>query len=156
MVFEIPPNGRQGAWIPGGRPIRRARAVISAFLYRLTFGQLIGRHGLLLTTIGARSGAHRTTLLRRFDEGVDGWLVVASAGGAAKQPGWLVNLCRDPDEVWVEVRRERFKVRPELLRAEGRDAAWQRIVTEAPQFGGYQRKTDREIPVVRLTREASA
>jgi hypothetical protein len=34
-----------------------------------------------------------------------------------------------------------------------RAAAWTRIVAEAPQFAGYLEKTDREIPVVRLTRE---
>ena len=41
---------------------------------------------------------------------------------------------------------------PELLSEDERAAAWTRIVAEAPQFGAYEHKTDREIPVVRLTR----
>jgi hypothetical protein len=48
---------------------------------------------------------------------------------------------------------DRYKVRPELLRGDERAAAWKRIVAEAPQFGDYEHKTDREIPVVRVTRE---
>ena len=154
MAFELPPNGSRGAWAPGGGLVLRGRAAIVALLYRLTLGRLIGRTGLLLTTIGARSGVRRTTLLRRFDDG-DGWLVVASAGGAAKHPNWLVNLSHHPDQVTVELRRDRFKVRPELLLADERAVAWARIVAEARQFARYQQKTDREIPVVRLSRETS-
>jgi hypothetical protein len=47
-----------------------------------------------------------------------------------------------------------FKVRPEIIAAEERPELWRRIVAEAPQFGKYETVTDREIPVVRLTREA--
>ncbi|HKG57219.1 MAG TPA: nitroreductase/quinone reductase family protein [Candidatus Limnocylindrales bacterium] len=61
-----------------------------------------------------------------------------------------------PDKVWIEVGRGRFKVRPEFLRGDERAAAWQRIVTEVPQFGGYEQATDRQIPVVRLTADAVA
>jgi deazaflavin-dependent oxidoreductase (nitroreductase family) len=128
--------------------------MVAALLYRLTGGQVVGRHGLLLTTIGARSGARRTAYLRRFDDGDGGWLVVASAGGAARHPAWLVNLCRHPDQVWVEVGRDRLKVAPEILRAEQRAVVWGRIVAEAHGFGRYQNMTDRNIPVVRLAREA--
>src|SRR5262249_20820021 len=108
--------------------------------------------GLLLTTIGAKSGEQRVASLRRFEE-PDGWLVVASAGGQAKQPAWLVNLSHNPDQAWVEGGHDRFKVPPRILGDEERATAWKRIVAEAPQFGGYETKTDREIPVVRLTRE---
>jgi deazaflavin-dependent oxidoreductase (nitroreductase family) len=156
MAFELPPNGSHGAWMPRVGLLLRGRALITASLYRLTLGHLIGRRGLLLTTIGARSGRRRTTLVRRFDDGDGRWLVVASAAGAAKHPGWLVNLSHHPDQAWVELRRDRFMVRPELLLADERALAWPRIVAEAPQFAGYQRKTDREIPVVRLSREASS
>jgi deazaflavin-dependent oxidoreductase (nitroreductase family) len=127
--------------------------MVAALLYRLTAGRVVGRHGLLLTTVGARSGARRTVYLRRFDDG-DGWLVAASAGGAARHPAWLVNLSHHPDQVWVEVGRDRLRVAPEILRAEHRAAAWRRIVGEAHRFDGYQRRTDREIPVVRLSPEA--
>ena len=152
MAFEIPPNGSKGARMPSG-PIASFGATVMATLYRLTGGRVGVGHGLLLTTIGAKSGQERVASLRRFEER-DGWLVVGSAGGQAKQPAWLTNLARNPDRAWVEVGRDRFKVRPEILRGEERATAWKRIVAEAPQFGGYETKTDREIPVVRLTRDA--
>jgi deazaflavin-dependent oxidoreductase (nitroreductase family) len=75
-----------------------------------------------------------------------------SAGGAAKQPSWVINVARNPDKVWVEVDRDRFKVTPEIISGTERPEVWRRIVAEAPQFGKYEHTTDREIPVVRLTR----
>jgi deazaflavin-dependent oxidoreductase (nitroreductase family) len=136
--------------MPGGRIVRGAMRVVAG-LYRATGGRL-GSSALLLTTVGARSGEQRVAWLRRFDEGDGRWLVVGSAGGAAKHPAWVHNLARSPDNVWVEVGRERYKVTPELLHGEERATAWERIVAEAPQFAGYLKQTDREIPVVRLTR----
>jgi deazaflavin-dependent oxidoreductase (nitroreductase family) len=154
MTFDVPPNGSRGTRMPSG-PMARFGALVMAGVYRLTGGRIGVGHGLLLTTIGAKSGEERVASLRRFEE-ADGWLVVASAGGQAKQPAWLRNLSQNPDRAWVEVGRDRFKVRAEVLRGEERATAWKRIVAEAPQFGGYETKTDRQIPVVRLTREASA
>ena len=156
MAIEIPPNGSRGAWMPSAGVLRQGRALVAALLYRLTAGQVIGRHSLLLLTVRARSGGHRTAYLRRFDDGDGRWLVVATNGGSAKHPAWLINLSRHPDQVWVEVHRDRFKVRPELLRAEERAVAWRRVVAEAHRFGRYQDATDREVPVVRLSRETPA
>jgi deazaflavin-dependent oxidoreductase (nitroreductase family) len=124
-----------------------------AGVYRATGGRS-NRHGLILTTVGSRSGEERLASLRRFDDGDGRWLVVGSAGGAAKHPAWTRNLAANPDKAWVEVGRDRVKVTPELLEGEERATAWRRIVAEAPQFGGYLEKTDRELPVIRLTREA--
>jgi deazaflavin-dependent oxidoreductase (nitroreductase family) len=152
MTFDIPPNGTRGARMPSG-PIARFGATVMAGVYRLTGGLVGVRHGMLLTTVGAKSGQQRVASVRRFEDGDDRWLAVASAGGQAKQPGWLINLARNPGRAWVEIGRDRFKVRPEILTGAERATAWKRIVAEAPQFGGYETKTDREIPVVRLTRE---
>jgi deazaflavin-dependent oxidoreductase (nitroreductase family) len=137
--------------MPGGRVIRGGMRMVAG-LYRLTGGRS-SRNSVLLTTVGARSGEQRTASLRRFDDGDGRWLVVGSAGGTAKHPGWFHNLARNPDKVWMEVGRDRYKVRPELLRGDERAGAWKRIVAEAPQFGGYEHKTDRDIPVIQLTRE---
>jgi deazaflavin-dependent oxidoreductase (nitroreductase family) len=139
--------------MPRGRALRVSTGII-AWLYRVTGGRIGGHHMLLLTTVGARSGEQRVANLRRFEDGPGRWLVVASAGGSPRQPAWITNLDRRPDQVWVEVDRERFKVRPEIIAAEERPELWRRIVAEAPQFGKYETVTDREIPVVRLTREA--
>jgi deazaflavin-dependent oxidoreductase (nitroreductase family) len=150
MAIETPPGGTFGARMPRGRLLRAGSRMMAAF-YRMRGGR--GSDLLLLTTVGARSGTQRTTGVRRFDDGDGRWLIVASAGGQARQPAWLHNLAQHPDEVWVEIGRDRIKTRPEILRGEDRADAWRRVVAEAPQFGGYETKTDREIPVVRLTRE---
>jgi deazaflavin-dependent oxidoreductase (nitroreductase family) len=151
MSFDISPNGTHGARMPSGRVARFGTGVM-ARLYRVTGGRIGGHRGLLVSTIGARSGEQRTAYVRRFEDGPGRWLVVGSAGGAAKQPSWVINLARNPDKVWVEVDRDRFKVTPEIIGGAERPEAWRRIVAEAPQFGKYEHTTDREIPVVRLTR----
>ncbi len=107
--------------------------------------------GVLLTTVGARSGKTRTSPLGGFPDGPDAWLVVASAGGGAQHPGWFFNLARNPDQVWLEVGKRRLRVRGELLRGERREQALARIAAISPRYAGYQSKTDREIPIVRLT-----
>ena len=149
MSFDIPPHGTRGNRMPRGRMLRFGSSMMAG-LYRLTGGRT--GHSLLLTTIGAQSGEERTASLRRFDDGDGRWLVAGSAGGSARHPAWLSNLSRNPDRVSVEIGRDRFKVTPELLAGDERAAAWKRIVAEAPQFGGYETRTDREIQVVRLTR----
>jgi deazaflavin-dependent oxidoreductase (nitroreductase family) len=126
---------------------------VVASVYRVTGGRS-GRSALLLTTVGAKSGEERTASLRRFDEGSRQWLVVGSAGGSVTHPAWVYNLAANPDKVWAEVGRGRFKVRPELLAGDERGRAWARILAEAPQFAAYETTTDRAIPVFRLTADA--
>ena len=151
MTIEIPPSGTRGV---STRLVRIFRLFnpLSVWMYRRGGGSG-GPAGLLLTTIGARSGQERTVALGKFSDVEGRWLVVASLAGAARHPAWFINLAKHPDKVWVEVGRDRFKVRPELLRGEERADAWRRIVAAAPGYGPYEQKTDREIPVVRLTRD---
>jgi deazaflavin-dependent oxidoreductase (nitroreductase family) len=150
MTIVVPPSGSRGRRMPGGRMLRGAMRVMAG-LYRATGGRS-GGSALLLTTVGAKSGEQRVASVRRFNDGDGRWLVVGSAGGAPRHPAWIHNLARSPDKVWVDVGRERYRVTPELLHGDERAIAWERIVAEAPQFAGYLQQTDREIPVVRLTR----
>jgi deazaflavin-dependent oxidoreductase (nitroreductase family) len=151
MEMQVPPSGTHGARMPRGA-MARVSSRMMAGLYRMTGGG-IGRTAVLLATVGAKSGEQRIAWVRRFDDGDGRWLVVGSAGGSARNPGWVHNLAANPDKAWIEVGRQRYKVRPEILGADERPAAWQRIVTEAPQFKRYETKTDREVPVIRLTAE---
>jgi deazaflavin-dependent oxidoreductase (nitroreductase family) len=151
LTIEVPPDGSHGLRIPRGRLVRGLMRVVAA-MYRATGGRS-GGTALLLTTVGARSGEQRVASVRRFDDGPGRSLVVGSAGGSAKHPAWIRNLAANPDKVWVDVGRDRFKVTPELLSGDERAAAWKRVVAEAPNFAGYLEKTDREIPIVRLTRQ---
>ena len=149
MTVEITPNGTRGFKAPGAfRPLAR----LHARLYKLVGGRG-HRNMVVLTTLGSRSGLERSSTVAGFPEGQGTWLVVASMGGEARHPRWYVNLAKNPDHVFLQVRGDRFQVRPASLHGEDRAVAWKRITTEAPNFAAYQTQTDREIPVVRLTRQ---
>jgi len=120
-------------------------------LHRLQGDRLLDMDLLYLTTVGARSGETRQTPLVRFADGQDAWLVVGSVGGAARHAAWYHNLVAHPDQVWVEMDGRRIHVAPEQLEGERREVAWRRIVALQPRYAGYQAKTDRLIPVIRLT-----
>lgn len=118
-------------------------------LYRLLKGRGMS-WSLILTTVGAKTGLKRDAHLTAFPE-ADSWLVVGSKGGSATHPAWYINMARNPDQVWVEVGNRRTRVKPETLKGADRAKAWRRIVSEYGNYGAYEKKTDREIPVVRLT-----
>ena len=150
MTVKITPNGSRGFKVPRGF---RKLARLHARIYKLVGGR--GHSNMVvLTTTGAKSGVERSSTLASFPEGDRSWLIVASMGGAAAHPSWYVNLAKNPDQVFLQVGGERFKVRPASLHSAERATAWKRITSEASNFAEYQTKTDREIPVVRLTRES--
>jgi len=105
---------------------------------------------LLLSTIGAKTGVLRQTILCWFPDGDQFWLVVASGAGSAKHPAWFVNLARNPDRVSIEIAGRQIKVEPESLQGAERAEAWRKVVALAPGYAAYEQKTDREIPVIRL------
>lgn len=107
---------------------------------------------LLLDYQGRSSGTwHRTVLIYGRD-GED-YLVVASKGGADEHPMWYRSLLANP-EVHVRVLTERFTARAETLTPEEKARVWPHLVDVFAPYEEYQKKTEREIPVVRLTRAA--
>jgi deazaflavin-dependent oxidoreductase (nitroreductase family) len=109
-----------------------------------------GTSTLLLTTTGRRSGEPRTTPLIYGRSG-DDLLVVASMGGSDEPPAWFRNLSERP-EVEVQVRGDRYRARARTATAEEKPAMWSEMTGQWPAYDDYQRKTDREIPVVVLER----
>src|SRR3954452_24544274 len=109
-----------------------------------------GTQTLLLTTKGRRSGEPRELPLIYGRHG-DDFLVVASKGGAPEHPAWYLNLQADP-EVEVQVGAERFKARARTATAQERAEMWPTMTAEWPAYDEYQTKTDREIPIVVITR----
>lgn len=147
MSVELTPNGTYGArwpWLP-----RRLMPLADVLMTRLL--PRMGLPILRLTTVGAKSGLRRTVPLGWFPDGQDAWLVVGSCGGAARHPAWYVNMARHPEEVWIEIGNRRVHVRPESLQGPARDEAWLRVIAASPYYADYQKKTDRQIPIVRLT-----
>jgi deazaflavin-dependent oxidoreductase (nitroreductase family) len=115
-------------------------------------GAVAGADVLLLTTTGRRSGQPRVSPLAYFT--VDGsMIVVGSYGGADVDPAWVHNLWADP-HAHIEVGTSGYDViARELPRAE-RDVAFTQVVAASPQFGGYQAKTGRVIPLFELRRNS--
>jgi deazaflavin-dependent oxidoreductase (nitroreductase family) len=111
----------------------------------------MGFNALILTTVGARSGAQRSNPVGWFPGDDDTWLIVASAAGAARNPAWYHNIAAHPDQVKIELNGRTIPVTAEQLHGADRDQAWQRITTAVPRFAAYQRKTDRELPIIHLT-----
>ncbi len=113
--------------------------------------RFLGFNALVLTTIGRKTGAERSVPVGWFP-GPDGSrLIVASAAGATGNPAWYYNLAAHPDQVQIEVEGQHVPVTAEQLHGPERAQAWQQILTAAPRFAKYQQKTDRELPIIRLT-----
>jgi deazaflavin-dependent oxidoreductase (nitroreductase family) len=112
----------------------------------------LGVPSLLLHTVGAKTGAQRTTSLSYARDG-DSYLIVASKGGDPKAPGWYHNLKANPN-VEINVGPKRFGVtaRAVLPTDADYDRLWQIVnKNNANRYEGYQKKTTRPIPVVVLT-----
>lgn len=154
MSVELTPNGTHGAGMPKlPRPLVRVFTTLNVASFR-RFGARMRVQGLpllLLTTVGARTGQPRQTVLGRFDQSDGTWLIVASNGGAARHPAWYYNLARHPDDVTIEIGGRITRVRAESLGGAEREDAWRTVVARAPGYAAYSRKTDRTIPIVRLT-----
>jgi F420H(2)-dependent quinone reductase len=124
--------------------------------YRATRG-VIGRRipgvaapMLLLDHVGAKSGEHRTSPLLYIEDG-DNVAIVASKGGFPKHPGWYHNLRANPDTS-VQIGGERRPVRAREATPQEHERIWRRAVSLWPQYEAYQRRTDRQIPIVVLER----
>lgn len=108
-------------------------------------GDLRGMPVIVLTTVGAKTGMLRKTALMRVEH--DGhYAVVASLGGAPKNPVWYYNIVKQP-----HVELQDGPVKKDYLAREvtGEEKAawWERAVAAYPPYADYQEKTDREIPV---------
>jgi deazaflavin-dependent oxidoreductase (nitroreductase family) len=157
-TINIPARGTRGSSMPGGALLMKLGKPfmdMQVSRYRKTAGdtapRMMGFPTVLLTTVGAKTGHERTHVLGGFGDGDDAWLIVASKGGAPTHPAWFINIAKNPDKVWLEVGKRKFRARVESLQGAERVAALERVAAVAPRYGDYQRKTDREIPVIRLT-----
>lgn len=107
---------------------------------------------LLLFTKGRKSG--KTSIMPLIYGEVDGgFAVVASKGGAPAHPDWYFNLQANPD-VELKVRNEQFTARAETVQGERREKLWKTMVSIWPDYETYQKKTERLIPIVFLTRRS--
>lgn len=115
--------------------------------------KLLGMQTIELHTIGRRSGQRRSTMLTApiFDH--DRIVVIASKGGYSDHPDWYKNLAATPD-VDVTVGETTTPWTARTAHAQERAELWSAAVDVNPGYDGYQRKTDRDIPVVILSPRA--
>lgn len=148
MTFDTP-NGTRGARQPGRSRLERwgSRRMVESIRRK---GAKRGDK-LVLVTVGKKSGLERMTPVRRFPGESGTTLIVASASGAPRNPAWYYNLAAHPDRVRIEFAGQRIEVVAEQLHGAERDAAWRQIASRASGFARYERITDRQIPVIRLT-----
>lgn len=107
---------------------------------------------VLLYFKGRKSGRIRRVPLVCVEDG-DDLLIVASKGGADHHPAWFLNIEADPD-VWVRNKADFYEARATELEGEERTRAFSKLVEAMPFFAGYENKTSRVMPVIRLSRRA--
>jgi F420H(2)-dependent quinone reductase len=105
---------------------------------------------LLLDHVGAKSGKKRTSPLGYVSDG-DDVVIVASKGGDPRHPAWFHNLMANPDTE-IQVGTERRKVHARTATPEERARLWPIAVDTYGGYAGYQKRTDRVIPLVILER----
>lgn len=107
--------------------------------------EMQGMPVVLLTTVGAKTGKLRKTPLMRVEhEGQ--YAIVASLGGAPKNPVWYYNVVANPD-VELQDGTQTFDLRAREVFGEEKALWWDRAVAAYPDYADYQAKTDRQIPV---------
>jgi F420H(2)-dependent quinone reductase len=135
-------------WSLLGRLMRGHTAI-----YRASHG-LIGHRfpgappALLLDHVGAKSGTSRTSPLVYTVDGQN-LILVASKGGYPKNPAWFHNLAANPDTT-VQVGSSHRDVHARVANAKERERLWPLVLRTYHGYADYQRRTQREIPLVIL------
>jgi len=135
----------------------KAMSKANTWIYRLTGGRVGGRFlrgapVMLLTTIGRKSGEPRVAPLLYLEDG-EHVITVASKGGMSHHPLWYRNLVATPDvEVTIGTTTRRMSAR--TATPEEKESYWPKLTAMYPDYGDYQARTTREIPVVILSPRA--
>jgi deazaflavin-dependent oxidoreductase (nitroreductase family) len=135
--------------------VKHVASPLDPWLFRATNGRLTcfgppAMPMLTLTAKGRRSGKPRSVHLACIEHEGD-QLVVASAMGQERHPAWRYNLEANP-EVEVQVQGERFLAEARRLSPEEKQQVWGDVRRAIPQMNVYEKRTDRDIQVFRLSR----
>jgi deazaflavin-dependent oxidoreductase (nitroreductase family) len=133
--------------------ITRFLMSLSVLLYQLSGGKIGGQFGrfkvLLLTTKGRKSGKTYIHPLGYFERD-GGYYIVASNLGRDINPAWYFNIKGNPGDVMIQVGDKKMKVTPQIVLGAPRRPIYDWIASIAPNYGSYEKKTSREIPLVLL------
>jgi deazaflavin-dependent oxidoreductase (nitroreductase family) len=133
-------------------PLFKVANLVHPAIIRVSGGRLGGRVAgmpvVVLTTTGRKSGQARTTPLTAIEhEGRT--YIVASKGGDEHHPAWYLNLVANPD-VTVQRGGRTEAMTARVLTPDERAEVWPIVTRTYKGYAGYQRRTDREIPVIEL------
>ncbi len=146
MASEAPSSGSGS---PPPRWVLKTMTRTHVFLHRLFGGRFLNTLGgdevCFVTMTGARSGKRITIPLMYVPYG-EGVLLVASQGGAPKNPVWYGNLVKHPD-IEVNHRGRKMKLRARLAGAEEKPALWPLCDQHYAPYAEYRERTDRDIPI---------
>jgi F420H(2)-dependent quinone reductase len=150
----LPPEGKRGKQLSSfDRLLARFFTGTHRALLKLTGGRIMSTMGGnklgILTTIGRKSGQPRSHPVITIPDG-DNCLIVATNAGAANHPHWVRNAQANPD-VTLTVNGDTRAMRADLLPPKEKEQLWPRLVAAYRPYAAMQRKTDRDIPVIRLT-----
>jgi deazaflavin-dependent oxidoreductase (nitroreductase family) len=110
---------------------------------------VFGMPAVELHVTGRKSGLPRSTMLTAPVMDADRVVLVASKGGDDRDPEWFRNLVANPDvEIKVIATGEVRKMRARLASPDEKAELWPRIVAAYKGYAGYQKRTQRDIPVV--------
>jgi deazaflavin-dependent oxidoreductase (nitroreductase family) len=137
--------------------IKHVASPLDPYIFKATNGRLTSMGPpampmLTLTTTGRRSGKPRSVHLACLERDGD-YLVVASAMGQDRHPSWRYNIEANP-EVGIQVCGDRFAARAQVLAEVEKQAVWGDILEAIPQMNVYEARTERNIPVIRLSRRS--
>jgi deazaflavin-dependent oxidoreductase (nitroreductase family) len=113
-------------------------------------GMFEGAPLLIIHHKGAKTGTYRINPVMFLKDG-DRYIVFASKAGADTNPDWYHNLKAHPEDVKIEVGDDTIEVRAKEITGAERDKIYAKQASLYPQFGEYERKTKRKIPVVAFT-----
>ena len=134
-------------------PVLKAMNTVHRFLLTVSGGRLgweAARMPVLeLTTTGCKSGGLHSVLLTSPVQEGPAIVIVASRGGDDRHPAWFLNLVKNP-EVEVAMKGQTRRMRARVAGPEERARLWPRVVAAYQNYGNYQAKTEREIPLVLL------
>ena len=106
---------------------------------------------IIVTTRGNKSGAIRKFALMKVEHGGE-YALVASMGGAPKNPVWYFNLVADPHALMIQDGPEPFDADAREITGDEYAMWWERSVAAYPSYADYQLKTDRKIPILLATK----
>ena len=135
----------QGEYVPGTSEWSRRQVELYEATNGREGGELRGFPVVILTSVGARSGKLRKVALMRVEhQGT--YAVVASLGGAPRNPVWYYNLKANP-HVELQDGATKGDYMARELSGNEKTVWWERAVQAYPDYAAYQARTERQIPV---------